>query len=89
MAAEGREMTFEETITRLEAVVREFEDGRLPLEKALELFAEGIMLSRICNEQLAEAEQRISILTADEEGEITLTEADAFPAALGGRKSEF
>jgi len=89
MTAENKKMTFEEAITRLEAVVQELEDGRLPLEKALELFAEGIELSRICNEHLALAEQRISILTANEKGEINLKEIDAFPATGGGEKGGF
>lgn len=85
MAVENKEMAFEEAIARLETVVRELEDGRLPLERALELFAEGIGLSRICNRHLEDAEQRISILTADEKGGITLKEIDSFPAAGGGR----
>lgn len=85
MAVEDKEMTFEEAIARLEAVVRELEDGRLPLERALELFAEGIGLSRICNRHLEDAEQRISILTTDEKGGIALKEVDSLPAAGGGR----
>ncbi|MCL6636071.1 MAG: exodeoxyribonuclease VII small subunit, partial [Peptococcaceae bacterium] len=32
MAAEDKEMTFEEALARLETVVRELEDGRLTLE---------------------------------------------------------
>jgi|GEM_PF-371070 len=82
----AREMTFEEAITRLEAVVRELEDGRLPLEKALELFAEGIRLSRICGRHLEEAEQRICILTEDEKGGITLREVDTLPSTGGGNR---
>lgn len=84
MTAEDKEMTFEEAIVRLEAVVRELEEGRLPLEKSLEIFAEGVGLSRICKRRLEEAEQRISILAADEKGRITLKEVDSFPAKEGG-----
>ena len=85
MAAEDKDISFEEAIGRLEKVVRELEDGRLPLERALELFAEGIGLSRICSGHLEAAEQRILVLTADEKGGLTLKESDAFQAAGGGR----
>lgn len=88
MAAEDKEMTFEEAIVRLEAVVRELEDGRLPLERALEIFAEGIGLSRICKRRLEDAEQRISILAADEKGAITFKEVNSFPSG-GGQNGGF
>lgn len=86
MAAKTKKRTFEEAIARLEEVVRELEDGQLPLERALELFAEGIEVSRICNERLTVAEQRIAVLKANEKGEISLKEIDAETLASGGEK---
>jgi exodeoxyribonuclease VII small subunit len=68
----------------LEAVVRELEGGGLPLEKALELFAEGIELSRVCSRNLDDAEQRIAILTRDDGGELSLKEVESLPAAREG-----
>ncbi|MCG9968526.1 exodeoxyribonuclease VII small subunit [Pelotomaculum terephthalicicum JT] len=87
--AGGKKISFEEAIARLEALVRELEDSRLPLEKALEMFTEGIGLTRVCNEYLAAAEQRIAILTANEKDEINVKEIDALPLAVGGQKNEF
>lgn len=72
MSLEKKEPSFEEAIARLEAVVRELEDGRLSLERALELFAEGISLSRICSGYLESAEQRVAVLIDGENGEMTL-----------------
>lgn len=69
--------TFEQAIARLEEVVRELESGQLELDRALELFAEGINLSKYCNLCLEKAEHKISILMADGE----LAEA---PSALTG-----
>ncbi|MDF9407473.1 MAG: Exodeoxyribonuclease 7 small subunit [Pelotomaculum sp. PtaB.Bin013] len=86
---EGKKISFEEAIARLETLVRELEDSRLPLEKALEMFTEGIGLTRICNEYLASAEQRIAVLTADERDEISLKEINELPLAAGGQKVEF
>ncbi len=60
--------TFEEALSRLEAVVRELENGKLPLDKALELFGEGISLAQFCHQQLERAEQKISVLMADAGG---------------------
>jgi len=68
--------SFEEAIARLEALVRELEDGRLPLAASLDLFSEGIGLARLCDQYLDEAEQRLAVLTAKENGELELKEAD-------------
>lgn len=74
MKTADNKLSFEEAMSRLEEVVRELEDGRLPLERALELFAEGIGLSKICSSHLEDAEQRILVLTADDKGVIALKE---------------
>lgn len=89
MAAKAEKMTFEQAIARLEEVVRELEGGQLSLERALELFAEGIEHSRICNERLTVAEQRIAMLTANEKGEISLQEIDMTTMAPGGKNGGF
>ena len=60
--------TFEKAMKQLELIVEELESGTLPLEKSLKKFEEGMTLSRYCNEKLEETEKRISLLTADEEG---------------------
>ena len=76
--------TFEEVLGRLEEVVRELEDGRVPLEQALELYAEGINLSRECYSRLEAAGQRISVLQAGENGDLCLKPV-APPETKGGR----
>ncbi len=55
-------MDFEKKLKRLEEIVKEMEDGQTPLEKSLTLFEEGVKLSRECNSQLQEAEQKVKIL---------------------------
>jgi len=72
-----KKQTFEEAMKRLESIVKELEDGELPLEKALELFSEGISLSKFCQSSLEEAEQRIMILTSGEGGKVSLKDSDA------------
>ncbi len=69
--------TFEASLAALERIVRELERGELPLEKSLELFEEGVRLSRECQERLNEAERRIEVLLQDNDGR-------TFASPLGG-----
>ena len=48
--------TFESSLEELERIVRELEQGELTLEKSLELFEQGVKLSRECQERLNQAE---------------------------------
>jgi exodeoxyribonuclease VII small subunit len=60
--------SFEASLEALEQIVRELEQGDLPLEKSLELFEQGIRLSRECQERLSQAERRIEVLLRDNQG---------------------
>ncbi len=53
---------FEKSLERLEKIVREMEDGELPLEKMMQHFEEGTRLMRFCSEKLNEVERKIEIL---------------------------
>jgi exodeoxyribonuclease VII small subunit len=53
---------FEESLQRLEAIVKDMERGELPLETSLKLFEEGVALSGACRKQLEEAEGKVEIL---------------------------
>jgi exodeoxyribonuclease VII small subunit len=70
--------SFESSLEELERIVRELEHGELPLERSLELFEQGVALSRECQERLNQAERRIEILMRDSKGQPTtrLFEAD-------------
>ena len=63
--------TFESSLEELERIVRELEQGELPLERSLELFEQGVALSRDCQERLNQAERRIEILMRDNKGQTT------------------
>jgi exodeoxyribonuclease VII small subunit len=54
--------SFETSLAELEAVVKEMENGELPLERALALFEKGTTLSASCRKQLEEAETRVEQL---------------------------
>ena len=65
---EEQSRTFEASLEALERIVQQLEGGDLPLEKSLELFEQGIRLSRECQERLSQAERRIEILLRDNQG---------------------
>ncbi len=54
---------FEEALSSLEDRVRRLEVGDVPLDEALELFEQGVQLSRVCHEHLDAAEQRVAALS--------------------------
>jgi exodeoxyribonuclease VII small subunit len=60
--------TFESSLEELERIVRELEQGEVPLERSLELFEQGVKLSRECQDRLNQAERRIEILMRDNQG---------------------
>jgi exodeoxyribonuclease VII small subunit len=53
---------FEECLERLEKIVTELERGDVSLDRALELFDEGMKLSGSCRKELEEAEGKVEIL---------------------------
>jgi exodeoxyribonuclease VII small subunit len=53
---------FEESLQRLEAIVADLEKGDVSLDRALELFDEGMKLSGSCRKELEEAEGKVEIL---------------------------
>ena len=58
-------MTFEESMARLEQIVRALERGDAQLDESLKLFQEGTELVRSCGEMLEKAEMQIkTVMTA-------------------------
>lgn len=53
------EKNYENSLKRLEEIVKILEDGGQPLEKTLELFTEGTELIALCGKYLDDAEQKI------------------------------
>ena len=87
-AGEGKELKFEEAIRRLEAIVLELEGPDVPLEKALEMFEEGVRLSKICHRKLSEAEKKVQVLLEDESGGLAPHPFEEEEGAEGGEKEE-
>ncbi len=72
------EIKFEKAMTRLEKIVEELEQGDLDIDKSLEIFEEGIKMSRVCSKKLSEAEAKIEKLTKGKKGELV---TELFPVS--------
>ena len=64
--------TFEASLNELERIVKQLEDGDLPLEASLKLFEDGVRLSRECRDRLTNAERRIEVLMKESDGSVSL-----------------
>ena len=64
------QIKFENAIQRLEKIVDDLEKGELDIDKSLEIFEEGIKMSRVCSKKLNEAEAKIEKLTKNQKGEL-------------------
>jgi len=65
--ADNEKIDFESAMQHLEELVTKIEAGNLSLEDSLQEFEKGIKLSRSCQAALKDAEQRVKILSDDEE----------------------
>lgn len=63
---------FSKNIERLESIVGELEAGPLELEKALQLFEEGIKLSAACQQELDKASAKVSMLVQGPDSTLVL-----------------
>ena len=62
-------LSFEQSIARIEEIVRALEKGDVPLEQSLGLFEEGTCLIKSCSKMLDEAEQKVVKLRKSGTGE--------------------
>lgn len=64
----NNKLSYEQSIARLDDIVRSMERGDVPLEQALKLFEEGAGLIAYCNKMLDDAEQMVVKLKKGPDG---------------------
>lgn len=62
MTTDRTELSFEQAMDKLEEIVSHLENGEVSLEKAIELFQEGMQLSQLCGQKLDQIEGKIEVL---------------------------
>ena len=63
--AEKKELNFEESLEKLEEIVKKLETGDVPLDDAIEEFNKAMKLVKSCDEKLKNAEEAITKLVKD------------------------
>ena len=58
-------ITFEQAMSRLEEIIAALENNQISLEKSVDLFQEGIKLSKICRDKLAGIEDKVEKILVD------------------------
>ena len=72
--ADVKRLPFERAIEELETIVKQLEEGKVPLEKSVELYERGEVLKKRCEELLKQAEARVEKITLDTQSKPTGTE---------------
>lgn len=67
------ELSFEQAMAELDAIVLEMERGEIPLDASLKQFERGVTLARHTQKLLQDAEQKVKVLTSTNNQD-TLTE---------------
>ena len=65
-------LTFEDAFAKLEQAVAQLQDGKMPLEKALHLYQEGMQLAQYCNDVLQKAELTVEQLRVAADGTLSV-----------------
>jgi len=63
-----KNFNFEEAMKKLEEISNKLEAGDISLDESIDLFTEGMKLSKMCSKKLESAEKKISMLVKDDAG---------------------
>lgn len=64
----SKSKNFEQTLERLEEIVKKMESGNITLDESIEIYQEGITLSKQCSTMLEEAEGKVLAIVNKEQG---------------------
>ncbi|RLK03513.1 exodeoxyribonuclease VII small subunit [Ruegeria conchae] len=67
------QMTFEQAMKELEAVVGQLERGDVALDQSIALYERGAALKKRCEDELKRAEEKVAAITLDADGQPTGT----------------
>jgi exodeoxyribonuclease VII small subunit len=64
------ELSFEQALAELEAIVDRLDRGEIPLEQSIEAYERGTALRRHCEQKLSQARLRVERLVEGEDGTV-------------------
>lgn len=71
-----KELSFEESLEKLEDIVKEMEEGNLSLKDLMSHYSEGVTLAEHCTKSLDRAEQAMDLLVKEEQGKVKESRLD-------------
>ncbi|WP_117169263.1 exodeoxyribonuclease VII small subunit [Paraliobacillus sediminis] len=69
MTDKDKEVSFEQAMEDLEAIVEKLEEGEVPLEKAIQYYQQGMELSKVCSVKLTNVEKQMTNII-NEQGDL-------------------
>ncbi|MBN1398849.1 MAG: exodeoxyribonuclease VII small subunit [Bacteroidetes bacterium] len=76
VAKKSEKNSLEHYLQRLQEIAESLEQGEVPLDEAVNLYEEGIKLSKECTEKLKTAELKIKKLSKGIEDQLALNETE-------------
>ncbi len=76
MKGKDAELSFEQSMSRLDEIVQSLDSGELALNESMVVFEEGVKLTRECSKQLTKAQGRLDILIKKADGNNSLKALD-------------
>lgn len=73
----GKELSFEDAVQELEAIIQRMSGGTQSLENSIAEFERGIKIVRECQKMLSDAEQRVESLTKAADGQVQTDSFDS------------
>ena len=64
--AKEKELSFEENLEKLEELVKDLENGNVPLDDAINKYQEAMKIAKVCDEKLKNAEEAITKIVKDD-----------------------
>jgi exodeoxyribonuclease VII small subunit len=69
-------ISFEDALEKLEKIVADIESGDIPLDKTIEMYEEGMNLSKYCLNMLDKSESKLKKLIKNTDGSFELKSFD-------------
>ncbi len=76
LPADIASLSFEDALAELERIVRQLEEGKGPLDAAIDAYSRGSLLKTHCEAKLAEAQARVDRIVLGSDGTPTTQPAD-------------
>jgi len=74
--ADIAKMSFEDALKELESIVTQLEQGKVALEKSIEIYERGTQLKAHCESKLKDAQARIEKIVVAADGSVKTEPAD-------------